>query len=193
MTTHSLPQTETELQGAISPVAIAPAFPTCPAEVDPHSTLAELRQIRTYWVQLAEHLNDFDALTTVVRELGQAFVVPFRHEPALLLKLGHLFVLYHEEVAHFDRAINNFARYEHLLVTTGNPQRAWHAGKVLARRTCRMNGSFTDEDALFIPGAWMTDIRSLYPQAEANAIARYQKAIEMDRRNLLATLCVEVL
>lgn len=189
MTTQSLPQTSTEAQLEIS---VAPAFPTCPGDVDPNSSLAELRQIRAYWVQLAEQLGDFEALTTVVRELGQAFVVPFRNEPAILLKLGGIFVLYHESAPHFDRAINDFARYEHLLVTTGDPQRAWHAGQVFARRKHRTNGTFTDEDALFIPGAWMDSIRDLYPQAQANAIARYQNAIEMDRRNLLATLCVEV-
>lgn len=186
MTTPSLPQTET------MQLTVAPAFPQCPAEVDPNSSLAELREIRAYWIALATELGDFDALTAVVREFGTAFVVPFRNEPAILLKLDSLFVVYREGGAGFDRAINDFARFEYLSVTTGDPRREWYAGQVLARRRYRTNGDYHDENALFIPGAWMEAIRDLHPRAEANAIARYQNAIENKRRQLLAEMGVEV-
>lgn len=186
MTTQIIPQTQTLQQPDIFAslaVAVAPSvrigtdLPTCPAEINPETTLAELRQIKTHWVNVAEQTGDIKAILLAARELGTQVT-----DTSWLLTLN--------TPAGTLTADLNVTGFQ-----------SWRDGE-LARLTVTLNGKPVCklqrtarrlyDEPLFIPGEWVDEFRQRYAQAERQAIARYQRAIENDRLNLLAELGVEV-
>jgi hypothetical protein len=154
-----------------STIQIGTDFPLSPAEVDPNTSLADLRAIKAHWLTIADQTGDLRTLLLVTRELGQE-ITP----TSWMLTLADDLTV--------DLNVTGFQSWRdgdlaRLTVT-------WHGRTVChLERTARR---FYGDNQLFVPGAWMDAIRTLQPQAEQQSTARYQAALEADRKALLAEL-----
>lgn len=206
MTTHSLPQTATQTQVPTAAWTVAPDVriadyqPASPAEVDPATSLADLRQIKANWLAQAESFGDFTTLATVARELAHPVdrlsirivagdfpgctVIPGLSRNLNATNDRYLAVedlqIYYEETTGIDPYTRKYIPVANVHVLRG--------GHYLARFSQTIPAPHTTAAALLIPGPWLQPLRALLPQAEAHATARYQAALEADRQALLNEL-----
>ena len=183
-----------------STTTLAQRLPGSPAQIQPDTSLAELRAIKTSWAQSARDLGYPEMAYKVATCLGREIIARPSGRVYRLWSSGDVFALTREYAEQYIPALSTFRIVRSLAVFTGQPdsRRANLIDQiVLSEQLARVahwrwqiagDEILEMDDNYFLPGHWFNAFLSAEIEADSVLRQAHSEQTENERLRLLAEM-----